>query len=402
MYMKDNEFKKGILYGILMTIAIAMAVNAVYTGYKVFVRKDINYEAKAKTIYNIMEKNYVGDIDEKELFEGIYLGMLYKSADKYSTYISAEDYNDYKIKTSGNYVGIGALMNIDVNDYSIVINTVYEGSPSEKADIRPGDKLIEVEGTKVNYDNYADAVDMIRGEAGTKVKIKIFRSSENETYDKEVTREDIDQPTVAGAVIGDNIGYIAISGFESVTYDQYMEAYKSLRSQGIKALIIDLRENPGGLLETVAKIADEIIPEGTITYTEDKNGQKEYLKSAPNEIDIPLAVLVNEHSASAAELLTAAIKDTGKGVIIGKNTYGKGVVQTTFPLTDGSAVKLTTARYYTPKGVCIDGEGVAPDIEVEDPSGYELPVLSGTDAEYNTNLDTQLERAVEEMEKSIS
>ena len=400
--MKDKEFRKGILYGILITITIAVAVNAIYTGYKVFVKKDINYEAKARTIYSIMEKNYVGDIDKKELFEGVYLGMLYKSADKYSTYISAEDYNDYKIKTSGNYVGIGALMTIDVNDYSIVINTVYEGSPAEKADIRPGDKLIEAEGKKVNYDNYADAVDMVRGEAGSKVNIKIFRPSENKTYDKEVTREDIDQPTVAGALMDNNIGYIAISGFESVTYDQYMETYNKLKSQGMKALIIDLRENPGGLLDTVAKIADEIIPEGTITYTEDKNGRKEYLKSAPNEIDIPLAVLVNEHSASASELLTAAVKDTGKGIIIGKNTYGKGVVQTTFPLTDGSAVKLTTARYYTPKGICIDGEGVAPDIEVENPSDYELPVLSGTEARYNTDYDTQLKKAVEEMEKSIS
>ncbi len=400
--MKDKEFRKGILYGILITITIAVAVNAIYTGYKVFVKRDINYEAKARTIYSIMEKNYVGDIDKKELFEGVYLGMLYKSADKYSTYISAEDYNDYKIKTSGNYVGIGALMTIDVNDYSIVINTVYEGSPAEKADIRPGDKLIEAEGIKVNYDNYADAVDMVRGEAGSKVNIKIFRPSENKTYDKEVTREDIDQPTVAGALMDNNIGYIAISGFESVTYDQYMETYNKLKSQGMKALIIDLRENPGGLLDTVAKIADEIIPEGTITYTEDKNGRKEYLKSAPNEIDIPLAVLVNEHSASASELLTAAVKDTGKGIIIGKNTYGKGVVQTTFPLTDGSAVKLTTARYYTPKGICIDGEGVAPDIEVENPSDYELPVLSGTEAKYNTDYDTQLKKAVEEMEKSIS
>ena len=173
--MKDKEFRKGILYGILITITIAVAVNAIYTGYKVFVKRDINYEAKARTIYDIMEKNYVGDIDKKELFEGVYLGMLYKSADKYSTYISAEDYNDYKIKTSGNYVGIGALMTIDVNDYSIVINTVYEGSPAEKADIRPGDKLIEAEGIKVNYDNYADAVDMVRGEAGSKVNIKILQ-----------------------------------------------------------------------------------------------------------------------------------------------------------------------------------------------------------------------------------
>ncbi len=396
----NNEFKKGFLYGMLTLAALAMALNAIYTGYRAYIKKDLGYEAKAKAIYGIMDKNYVGDIDESKVFEGIYLGMLYDSTDRYSTYISAEDYEDYKIKTTGNYVGIGALMTIDSSDYSIIINTVYEGSPAEKSGIGPGDKLIEVEGTKVNYDNYADAVDMVRGKAGTAVKLKLLRASDNSAYEVEVTREDIDQPTVASALIDGNIGYIKLSGFESVTYDQYMAEYKKLKDKGMTSLIIDLRDNPGGLLETVAKIADAIIPEGTITYTEDKNGKREYLKSDKNEIDIPLAVLVNENSASASELLTAAVKDTGKGIIIGKNTYGKGVVQTTFPLTDGSAVKLTTARYYTPKGVCIDGKGVAPDIEVDASQDYELPVVTGTEAQYNIDYDTQLNKAVEKMKEA--
>ncbi len=396
----NNDLKKGFLYGIITAIAVFMAANALYTGYRVYVKKDYGYETKAKTIYGIMDKNYVGDIDESKVFEGIYLGMLYDSTDKYSTYISAEDYDDYKIKTTGNYVGIGAVMTIDANDYSILINTVYEGSPAEKSGLRPGDKLIEVGGKKVNYDNYADAVEMVRGKPGTTIKLRLFRPSDNSTYEADVTREDIDQPTVASAVIDGNIGYIKLSGFESVTYDQYMAEYKKLREQGITSLIIDLRDNPGGLLDIVAKIADEIIPKGVITYTEDKNGKKEYINSAENEIDIPLAVLVNEHSASAAELLTAAVKDTGKGVIIGKNTYGKGVVQTTFPLTDGSAVKLTTARYYTPKGECIDGKGVSPDIEVENSLDYEIPVVTGTEAKYNTDYDLQLKKAVEKMKVS--
>ncbi len=396
----NNEFKKGFLYGILTVIALAMAANAAYTCYRVYAKKDFGYEAKARTIYNIADKNYVGDIDEKKVFEGIYLGMLYDSTDKYSTYISAEDYEDYKIKTTGNYVGIGALMTIDANDYSIIVNTVYENSPAAASGLKPGDKLIEVEGKKVNYDNYADAVDMVRGKAGTAVKLKLFRPSDNTTYEADVTRADIDQPTVASAVIDENIGYIKLGGFESVTYDQYMNEYKKLRDQGISSLIIDLRDNPGGLLDVVAKIADELIPKGVITYTEDKNGKKEYINSAENEIDIPLVVLVNEHSASASELLTAAVKDTGKGTIIGKNTYGKGVVQTTFPLTDGSAVKLTTARYYTPKGECIDGKGVAPDIEVTNPADYELPVVAGTDADYNTEYDLQLKKAVEKLEQA--
>lgn len=206
-------------------------------------------------------------------------------------------------------------------------------------------------------------------------------------------------PTVGGTVINNSIGYIKIEGFESVTYDQYKAVYDNLRKQNIKSLIIDLRNNPGGLLDIVTKVADDIIPEGVITYTEDKNGEKEYINSTKGELDIPLVVLVNENSASASELLTAAIKDTNKGTIVGKNTYGKGVVQTTFPFKDGSAVKLTTAKYYTPKGVCIDGVGVAPDVVVDNSEGFVLNSLNSDKAECDTSNDAQLKKAIEILSK---
>ena len=249
----------------------------------------------------------------------------------------------------------------------------------------------------VSYDNYNEAIDKIRGEKGTSMVLTIKR--ENEIFDTTVVRDEVDVPTVGGTVLNNNIGYIKIEGFEAVTYDQYKSVYDNLRSQNIKGLIIDLRDNPGGLLDTVSKIADDIIPEGIITYTEDKNGKREYIKSTEGEIDIPVAVLVNENSASASELLTAAIKDTGKGTIIGKNTYGKGVVQTTFPFNDGSAVKLTTSKYYTPNGICIDGVGVSPDIDVDNSDNYEAKTLSSDKAECDLINDLQLKKAIEVLSK---
>ncbi len=389
----NNDTKKGVFYGILITIAAILVINTAQIGYRVLIKKEINYEAKEKTIYNLMKNNYVDELDNEDIYEGLFTGMVALATDKYSRYISAEDFESYQISTSGNYAGIGTKTSIDPDDYSIYIVANYENSPAEKAGLKSGDKIIKVDGTVVNYENYDDAIDMIRGPEGTSIVLTIKRG--DETFDVTVTRENVDVPTVGGTVLDNNIGYIKIEGFESVTYDQYKEVYDNLRNQGITSLIIDLRNNPGGLLNIVTKIADDIIPEGTITYTEDKNGNREYINSSEGELDIPLVVLVNENSASASELLTAAVKDTGKGTIIGKNTYGKGVVQTTFPLNDGSAVKLTTSKYYTPNGVCIDGVGIAPDIEVDNPENYEYTTLSSSKVECDLTNDTQLITAVE-------
>lgn len=389
----SSDTKRGIVIGIMLTIIAILAVHSAILAYNIWIKKEYNYESKAKAIYNLMEKEYVGKLDNEEIFDGIYTGMLAFSTDKYSRYISKEDFESYKISTSGNYAGMGAKTSIDPDDYTISIFAVYENSPAAKAGIKAGDKILKVDGEAVGYDNYNEAIDQIRGEKGTSMILTIKRG--NDVFDTTVIRDEVDVPTVGGTVLSNDIGYIKIEGFESVTYDQYKSVYDNLRSQNIKSLIIDLRDNPGGLLDTVSKIADDIIPEGVITYTEDKNGKKEYIKSTEGEIDIPVAVLVNENSASASELLTAAIKDTGKGTIIGKNTYGKGVVQTTFPFKDGSAVKLTTSKYYTPNGVCIDGVGVAPDIEVENSDDYEPKTLSSDKAECDMENDLQLKKAVE-------
>lgn len=390
------DTKKGIVMGVMLTLIAILAVNTIRLGYKIW-KNDYGYEAKAESIYNLMEEEYAGELDDEKIFDGMYTGMIALSTDKYSRYISKEDFESFKISTSGNYAGIGAKTSIDPDDYTIYILSVYQNSPAAKAGLETGDKILKVGEMTVSYDNFSEAIEKIRGEKGSDVVLTIKRG--DNVFDITVTRDDVDVPTVGGTVLDNNIGYIKIEGFESVTYDQYKKVYDNLRKQNIKSLVIDLRNNPGGLLDIVSKIADDIIPEGVITYTEDKKGNKEYIKSAKGEIDIPVAVLVNENSASAAELLTAAIKDTGKGTVVGKNTYGKGVVQTTFPFKDGSAVKLTTSKYYTPKGVCIDGVGVAPDVEVDNPTDYEYTTLSSDSVECDTINDLQLKKAIEILDK---
>lgn len=393
----SSDTRKGIVIGIMISIMVLLVFNTVSLSYKIFIKKDYNYEAKAKAIYNLMNDQYVGNLENEKIFDGLYTGMVALATDKYSRYISKDDFESYKISTSGNYVGIGCKTSINVDDYSIYIVSLYEDSPASEAGLEPNDKILKVNNMAVNYDNYDQAISNIRGEEGSKVTLTIKRGEK--IFDVDVTRKDVDVPTVGGTVIDNSIGYIKIEGFESVTYDQYKAVYDNLRKQNVKSLIIDLRNNPGGLLDIVAKIADDIIPEGVITYTEDKNGKKEYINSTKGEIDIPLVVLVNENSASASELLTAAIKDTQKGTVVGKNTYGKGVVQTTFPFKDGSAVKLTTAKYYTPKGVCIDGVGVAPDIVVDNTNDFVLESLNSDKAGCDTLNDVQLKKAVELLSK---
>lgn len=392
----NKDTKKGVILGIFITIAFIIFANSAMICFRTYIKKEINHETKAKTIMKIMDREYAGELDKADIYEGMYTGMVALSTDRYSRYISAEDYESFKISSEGNYVGIGVKTTIDPEDYSIYIYSVYEDSPAAEAGLMTGDKIIRVNETSVSYDNYNDAIDMIRGEEGSSVKLSIKRG--DNVFDKDVMRKAVDVPTVGGTLIDDDIGYIEIDGFEGVTFDQYTEIYNKLKNEGMKALVLDLRDNPGGLLSSVSDIADAIIPEGVITYTEDKEGNREYVYSKEGEADIPIAVIVNENSASAAELLTAAIKDTGKGTIVGKTTYGKGVVQTTFPLTDGSAVKLTTSKYYTPNGVCIDGEGVKPDVEVSSDS-YVHKSLTSSNVECDIENDAQLKRAVEILRK---
>lgn len=392
--MRNKDFLRGLIYGIAFTIIFALLINTGNILFRQFVLKETNYETKAKAIYKLMKDEYVGEIDKDNMFEGIYTGMLYSTTDKYSRYISKKEYESFKISTNGNYVGIGVVCSINENNH-MYIKAVYKDSGAYEAGLKNNDEILKIDGTAVDYENYSDAIDLIRGKENTNIKLTVYSPDTNKTREVNVTRKSISVPTVAHTVLQNDIGYIKISGFEGVTYDQYAAAYKDLKDKNIKYLIIDLRDNPGGLVDSVSKIADDIIPKGVITYTEDKKGKKEYIYSKEGELDIPLAVLVNGGSASASELLSGAIQDTNKGTIIGENTYGKGVVQTTYSMNDGSAVKITTAKYYTPKRVCIDGIGIKPDIEVKGNDNFEVPIITSENIECNEQNDMQLAKAVE-------
>lgn len=397
-----REFNKGMAMGIVIAVLLMVLFvlgKRTFTIYSNMLSGSIDYEDKAQLIYDTLKEHYVDDIGEDELYEGIFSGMVNYTTDQYSYYIPAESYEDFVSGTSGEYVGIGIVVSVDENE-NIAIQYVMEGSPAEAAGILPEDILVAVDGVEASLENYYDVIDMVKGEEGTTVDIKIYRPDQALTLEKTVERANIDTVTVSSAMMDDNIGYIRISEFDSVTYDQFKAALNELNSQGMKGVIMDVRDNPGGLLTSVTAVLDELLSEGIITYTEDKYGNKEYEYSTGDGIDIPVVVLTNGLSASAAELFTAALKDRGVGSVVGETTYGKGIVQTTFPLSDGSAVKITTAKYYTPSGVCIQGVGVEPDYEIKALPDFELPYMASGTAELSDN-DIQLDKAVEILEGEI-
>ena len=267
--------------------------------------------------------------------------------------------------TTGSFYGIGAVCQ-KADDGAILISEAYEYAPAYKAGIRNGDKVIEVNGEDITGMDLSVAVALIKGEKGTDVNLTIMRNGEKMNFT--VTRDKIDIKTVSSEVLDNNIGYIYISQFDDVTTDQFKEAVNDLQNQGVAGLVIDIRNNPGGVLKTVVDMLDYILPNGLIVYTETKDGtRQEYSGSDNHELNLPMAVLVNGNSASASEIFAGAMQDYDKAQIIGTQTFGKGIVQTIRPLTDGSAVKYTIAKYFTPKGQDIHGKGVTPDSIVELP-----------------------------------
>jgi len=347
--------------GILTGIIIVLSVNLLFKTFG-----NDNGQKKLAEIRNVIDKNFSGEIDEEKLKDGMYAGYVNGLNDKYSYYMDKDYFAEFLTDSEGSYVGIGVTTTIDPKDGRIKIESIFEGSSVVQSGIVVGDKIISVEDMAVNYNNYTEAVKLLRGVPNTKVKITIFRESTSETFEAEVTRKNIDVPTINSELLEDNIGYIRIGEFDRVTYDQYTNALDNLKKRGAKRLIIDLRNNPGGLLDTVVKITDTLVPKGIITYVEDKYGEKTYEYSDDNCINMPLVILVNGNSASASEVLSGAVKDFGVGKLVGETTFGKGIVQNIFKLSDGSGIKVTIAKYYTPNGICIHGKGIKPDYEIKD------------------------------------
>ena len=386
--MKNRKgFWQGALCGAL---AVIMGTGLVSCGVFDRVMSD-DTEKKLKSIKRLVEIYYLDEYDEAELETGILEGYVNGLEDPYSVYYDEEQTQSLMESVQGEYSGIGAVMSQDLKTGLITLIRVYEDSPAMKAGLKDGDILYKVEEMEVTGKDLSEIVSHIKGEKGTEVELTVYREGQEDEIVVTAVRDEIEIETVSYEMLNDNIGYIAISEFEEKTVGQYKAAVEELAAQGMKGLVVDLRNNPGGSLSAVCEISDYMLPEGLIVYTEDKAGEKEEYKSTGEEsFDKPLAVLVNGNSASASEIFSGAIQDHGVGTIVGTTTYGKGVVQSIFDLKDGTCLKLTVSEYFTPNGRTIQEKGVTPDVEIE----YEYD-------ETNPEKDNQLEKATEVVKDKI-
>ncbi len=374
-----KNFWKGCIVGLAFTLAVGfLSINI--TNYYRRASGNLTYAQKIEEIENIVSKYSVNEFDE-DAKDGMYKGLVATLNDPYSYYMSKDEFVDFIENTEGNYVGIGVYITV-TEDGEIVVYGIFDDSPAKESGILAGDIIKKVNGEEVTLDNYENLINKIKGEEGTKVNLTILRDGEELEF--EVLRQKLDVQTVEYKMLEDNIGYIRISQFDRVTTEQFKTAFEDLQSAD--GMIIDLRDNPGGLLTTVCEITDLFVPEGTITYIEDKYGNKEYQYSDEEYYGKPLVVLVNGNSASASEVFAGAIKDYGVGALVGETTFGKGVVQNIYSLSDGSGLKVTIAKYYTPNGICIDGTGIEPDYYMINNS---------------TDEDLQLEKAIEVIKNSL-
>lgn len=383
MKAKKN-FLQGALFGALIMLC---GTGVVSCGIRL--SEDASSEEKLSVLKGLIDENYIGDVDEEALEEGIYKGYIQGLEDPYSVYYNEEETKDLYETTEGEYSGIGAVLSQDLESGVITLVQIYEDSPAAKAGLKDNDILTKVGDIEVTGMDLSEVVTYIKGEKGTDVDLTVLRGEDAEEITVTATRDTVEAQTVKYEMLEGQTGYLSVSEFDSVTYAQYEEALNELTAQGMTGLIVDLRNNPGGNLNTVCEMLDLVLPKGTIVYTEDKDGKRETATSDDeHQINVPMVVLVNGNSASASEIYAGAIQDYGIGKIVGTQTYGKGVVQQIFDLGDGTSVKLTIAEYFTPNGRSIDGEGITPDVEVE----YEAD-------ENNPEADNQLEKALEVMKE---
>jgi len=388
----------GALLIFILTTALNLTVGSFITsplgfGYTIYKGENKQYE-KLFALKDYLQKNYYRELDEEKLIEGAIKGMFDSIDDPYTQYMSNKEFGDLMTTTQGTYGGIGVIVTPGDDGYVTVVSPI-ENTPGEKAGLIPGDRIISVNGEAIFGDKLDYAVGLMKGEPGTEVKLAILRDGKSETFDVNIKREEIRLKTVRSEVIENDIGYIRITMFDEKTAADFKTHLGELKSKNIKGLILDLRNNPGGLLDQCVEIANEILGEQVIVYTEDRNGTRNVEKSDKKQLEMPLTVLVNKGSASASEILSGAIKDGKKGTIIGTTTFGKGLVQQVKPLPDGTGFKFTISEYFTPNGTNIHGTGVVPDIVVE------LPGEDGNQAVQEGQQDAQLKKAIEVLRSEI-
>lgn len=398
----DKE-RKNRIYKIIMIVAIAVFLTFMVTSislYTYFVNNPISITSKSSSsskdiagtlqkYKEIIDKYYLGDADEEKLKEGAIKGYIEGLGDPYTEYISADEMEDYLSDTMGNFVGIGIYMVKNTEKGKIQVLAPIKGSPAEKAGIQAGDLILTVDGVDYSADEMTIASNKIKGEEGTTVTIEVLRGTETKKY--ELKREKVKVNQVEGKVLPNNIGYINFTSFDETTADDFKAKFEEINKQGIKSLIIDLRNNGGGIVDQALQIADYVADKDSVLLYEVDKNNKEIVKKAKTDpiINMPIIILTNENTASASEILAGALKDLRKAKTVGTTTYGKGVIQQILKLSDGSGLKVTIEEYQTPNRSKIHKIGIAPDEEVKLPDSV-TNVLNVTESE-----DTQLQKAIE-------
>ncbi len=362
--------KKALLIAIVLVVLTALSTSTVTLalGDKVMIGRD-TYEQYKKynkllALESVIKEDYYKKPNDESLVDGAIKGLFAGTEDRYSTYYTKEEMNRLMEENEGSYVGVGMYIGSSEEGELTVIP--MDGSPAQKGGIKEGDILVKVSGKLVSAKNSDEAVSLIKGKEGTTVNLVVKRDGKEKEF--KIKREEIVDHTIEGKVVDDNLGYIKIKQFINTTYDDFDKELNKLKKKNIKGLVIDLRSNPGGNLEIVGEVADALIGEGTIVYTKDNKGNTEYIKSDKRKLGLPIVVLTNGESASASEILTAAIIDNKAGISVGTKTFGKGLVQSVKGLKDGTGYKLTTAQYFTPNGDYINEKGIKPTIEEKDES----------------------------------
>lgn len=398
--MEENNGK--LKYTLKVVALTALATCLLTNTFRdvVFVRNNGKINNKVQKVAKIISDYSLFDIDEDKMADYAATGLAAAVDDHYTNYYDKESFASFNTSLSNSFYGIGIVVSVDPDSNKLVVVSPVDGGPSANAGILSGDYIVAVDGVEYTGDQMSEAVSIMRGDdikdkKGTQVTVTVERDGKRQ--DLVITRDVVKINTVTSKMLDDEIAYVRITEFNSVdthdegeqdTYDEFKAAIDNLSKDGMKKLIIDLRNNPGGNLAVVNKIADELLPAGIITYTETKTGKRQDYTSAAGELGIPMAVLVNGGSASASEVLTGALKDYKKATVIGTKTFGKGIVQTVIPLGDGTGISLTTSKYFTPNGVCIHQIGIEPDIVVEATDSRQVSQLTEEE-------DVQLQKAIE-------